>query len=132
LDTTTTNTAHALTGEAAEDHRGHTYFRIALTGQDGQGRFAIVDGVGLRKLRQHGATSLYLVNDGQGREYVTFVGTGDGARRKRAMTAARVIMGDPQGARIEHVSGDRLDLRRSNLRVRQYEGVGEPRAKAAA
>ncbi|HEX3888499.1 MAG TPA: hypothetical protein VHW05_13460 [Phenylobacterium sp.] len=121
---TTTTTAAPLIGEAADDHLGRRYFKIPLSGRDGAGLHALLDLTGLRKLREAGARSLYLASDGQGRSYVTFLRWPS----HRAMTAARAILGDPRGARIEYVSDDRLDLRSQNLRVRRYDGVGEARA----
>jgi len=128
VNTTTSKRAPKLTGERLQDPMGRYFYRIPLTGRDGAGRFALLDDAGKKRLHDHGATALYLVNDGQGREYVTFCANAEGSRWKKAMLAARVILGNPQGARIQYVSGDRLDLRQSNLHVRRYEGVGEGRA----
>lgn len=122
-----TTTTPPLTGEPAEDRFGHTYFRVPLSGRDGAGRFALIDGSGMRKLREAGARSLYLISDNQGRQYVGFLQLPS----RRPTTAARAILGDPKGRRVEYLSGDRLDCRRSNLHVRQYAGVGDCRAVTA-
>jgi hypothetical protein len=125
MTTTTTNGRPALTGEAVMDRPGAPHFRVPLSGRDGAGRFALIDEAGLRTLQQAGAKSLFLVSDAQGRFYVCFVPRGGSP-----MTAARAIMGDPVGQRIEHISGDRLDLRRSNLMPRKYAKVGDGRLAA--
>lgn len=124
----TTNPAPLLIGEPAEDNAGHTYFRVPLSGRDGLGRYTVVDGIGMRRLREAGARSLFLTHDRRGNTYVSFVRFPS----RQPMTAARCIMGDPKGHRIEYVSGDRLDLRRANLVTRRYAGVGESRAAEAA
>lgn len=120
-----TNEAPAPLGaEPAIDNLGHPCVRVPLTGGDGGGRYALLDDSGLAKLKEAGAKALYLLSDGQGRSYVSFVRF----PQKRAITAARAIMGDPEARRIEYVNGDRLDLRSRNLRVRDYAGVGVSRA----
>jgi hypothetical protein len=124
----TTDTAYLLTGEPDRDRFGRTFFRIPLSGRDGAGRYALVDADGARALRKAGARSLFLVSDAQGRSYVSFVRFPS----RQPMTAARCIMGDPRRHRIEYVNGDRLDLRKENLHVRPYAGVGERRAAEAA
>lgn len=124
----TTNPTPLLIGEPAEDHAGRTYFRVPLSGRDGLGRYAVIDGIGMRRLREAGARSLFLVTNKQGQSYASFVRFPS----RQPMTAARCIMGDPKGHRIEYVSGDRLDLRRANLVTRRYAGVGECRAAEAA
>ncbi len=123
-----TTTTHPLTGEPGRDHLGRAFFRIPLSGRDGSGRYALVDGDGARALRKAGARSLFLVCDAQGRSYVSFVRFSS----RQPMTAARCVMGDPRRHRIEYVNGDRMDLRQENLRVRPYAGVGDCRAAEAA
>jgi hypothetical protein len=124
----TTTTTHLLTGEPDRDHFGRTFFRIPLSGRDGEGRYALVDGDGARALRKAGARSLFLVTDNRGNSYVSFLRLPS----RRPMTAARCVTGDPRGHRVEYVNGDRLDLRRENLHVRPYAGVGDCRASEAA
>jgi len=121
-------TNHPLTGEPDQDRFGRTFFRIPLSGRDGAGRYALVDGDGARALRKAGAKSLFLVTDNQGRSYVSFVHLPS----RRPMTAARAILGDPRGHRIGYLNGDRLDLRRENLEPRPYAGAGDCRAGEAA
>ena len=127
LTTDSLTRAPALTGESAEDRHGNPYFRIPLSGRDGAGLHALVDLDGLKALQKAGARSLYLASDGQGRSFVTFLRLPS----RRAMTAARAILGDPRGRRIEYRSGGRLDLRTSNLWARQYAGIGDCRATGA-
>jgi len=125
--TTKTTTAPLLTGERAEDNFGRTYFRIPLSGRDGAGRFALVDSDGARALRKAGARSLFLVHDGNGNSYVSFVRFPS----RQPMTAARCVLGDPRGQRIGYANGDRLDLRTGNLIARSHAGVGDCRAAEA-
>lgn len=121
----TTQTAAGLTAQpTSPDRVGRPCFTIQLSGADADGRVAVVDEDGLAALKRAGARSLYLLNDGRGREYVSFVRFPE----KRAMTVARAIMGDPEGVRVEYRNGDRLDLRRQNLSVRKYAGVQGGRA----
>lgn len=127
MTTETPTRAPALTGEPAEDHNGNRYFRIPLSGRDGAGLHALVDLAGLKALQKAGAKSLYLASDGQGRSFVTFLSLPS----RRAMTAARAILGDPRGRRVEHRSGDRLDLRAAKLWARPYANVGDCRATGA-
>lgn len=120
----TTTTPAGLTAEPiAPDRVGRACFAIPLSGTDGAGRSALVDADGLTALREAGARALYLTGNGQGRAYVTFVQFPS----KRAMTAARAIMGDPKARRIEYANGNRLDLRGQNLHARDYAGVGDSR-----
>lgn len=107
---------------------GARCFRIPLTGRDGVGRFAVVDPVGLHRLRESGARALYLVSDGAGREYVTFVRR----PRGRVVTAARMIADAPSGHCVKYLNGDRLDLRGSNLRTKTGFAPGEAHAAATA
>ncbi|MFI4965379.1 MAG: hypothetical protein ACHP9T_08445 [Caulobacterales bacterium] len=115
-----------LTGELTEDRQGRPCFRIALSGKDGAGRHALVDAAGLEALQRAGARTLYVIGDASGRPYVCFRPHPIGS----PMTAARAIMGDPEGKRIEHLGGDRFDLRSSSLFARAYAGVGDGRLAA--
>ena len=124
----TTKTTAELAAAPTYDRFGIECLGVELSGSDAKGRFALVDADGLEKLRRAGARALYLLNDGQGREYVSFVAFRSRRGERRVMTAARAIMGDPEARRIEYVSGDRLDLRRRNLRAREYGRVGVSRA----
>lgn len=110
------------------DRLGVSCLAIPLSGSDGAGKFALVDDEGLQALRQAGARALYLVKDGRGLSYVTFLQPPS----RRSQTAARAICGDPEARRIEYVTGDRLDLRKQNLRVRDYAGIGCGRASPRA
>ena len=122
---TTTITAAGLAVQpTSPDRFGRPCFTVQLSGADAAGRMAVVDEDGLAALQRAGARSLYLLNDGRGREYVSFVRFPE----KRAMTVARAIMGDPAGTRVEYKNGDRLDLRRQNLSVREYAGIKGGRA----
>jgi hypothetical protein len=116
------NTTTFLNAERSTDSRGRDCWRAALTGQDGQGLFALLDDAGLAALHDAGVRRLYLVSDHRGGSYVYAVPFPS----HRATGAARIITRNPRGQRVEFISGDRLDLRGSNLRVRQYEGIGEP------
>lgn len=122
-DTTMTKAAE-LTAEPTFDSQGRPALAVALSGSTGQGHVALVDEEGLERLREAGARRLYLVDDGTGRAYVTFVSFRE-RTKFRAMSAARCIAGNPRGRRVEFLSGDRLDLRRTNLWARNYSGVGE-------
>jgi hypothetical protein len=125
--TTTTKGPPALTGEAAADAFG-AYFKVPLSGRDGEGRFALLDLDGLKALQRAGARSLFLVSDTRGNTYVSFVQFPS----RRPMTAARMILGDPRGQRVEYADGNRLNLRGLNLLPRRYAGVGDCRATEAA
>lgn len=105
---------------------GAPCFRVPLTGRDAVGRFALLDGDGLTRLRQAGARALYLVTDGDGRDYVTMIRP----PRGRAVTAARIVLAAPDGQCVRYVSGDRLDLRLSNLRLKEGFAPGEAHAAA--
>jgi hypothetical protein len=125
----TTPHPNGLTAEPAEDGEGRPCFKIALSGRHGEGRHALVDADGLEALQKAGARSLYIIGDASGRPYVCFVPKPFG----NPMTAARAVLNDPKGHRIEYLSADRLDLRRSNLYARTYAGVGGRRiARIAA
>lgn len=125
----TTKTPARLTAEpTTPDRFGRPCFTIPLSGADGAGQVATVDEDGLAALHLAGARALYLLNDGQGRVYVSFVRFPE----KRAMTAARAIVGDPEARRIEYRNGDRLDLRGQNLEVRDYAGIQGGRAAPKA
>ncbi len=126
ITVTTTKRANAptLTGEPFEDTHGTRCFRVPLSGRDGAGLHALVDLEGIQALQKAGAKSLYLASDGQGRSFVTFLCV----PTHKAMTAARAILGDPRGRRIEYRSGNRLDLRAANLWARPYANVGDCRA----
>jgi hypothetical protein len=124
----TTTKPPRLTTEPAQDRYGRPCLRLPLSGRDGAGRYALIDEAGLEALQKAGARSLYVVGDASGRPYPCFMPRPYGS----PMTAARCILGDPHGQRIEYVSGDRLDLRRSNLLARTYAGVGGKRLAKAA
>lgn len=130
----TKSTTAGLTAVQTFDPFGRPALGIALSGTDGQGRFALVDPAGLEALQRAGARALYLVGDGRGLEYVTYLRPPSRHSRARAQTAARAVCGDPKAHRIEYRNGDRLDLRSANLHVRDYAGVGAgqrpPRSQA--
>ena len=101
---------------------GESCFRIPLTGRDAVGRFVVVDLEGLERLQRAGARALYLVGNGAGLTYATFIRPGV---KDRVYTAARVVAQAPDGQRVVYVSGDRLDLRASNLRFKDGFAPGE-------
>lgn len=102
---------------------GKGAYRIHLTGRDGAGKFALVDPEGLERLRQAGASQLYLVNNGHGDHYVTFLKL----PTYNQSTAARVIIDAPSRRRVINVNGDRLDLRTANLMVQPRKEEPAPR-----
>jgi len=108
---------------------GERCFRIPLTGRDGVGRFALVDPEGFARLQRVGARALYVVSDGGGREYATFIRPGV---KGRVYTAARVIAQAPDGQCVRYANGDRLDLRGANLRCKDGFAPGEAHLVATA
>lgn len=68
-------------------------------------------------------TSRWVLNDdGHGREYVRAGDSQSGAAslqpgNRPVATLARIVMSALPGDRVSHVNGDRLDLRRANLRL---------------
>lgn len=122
---THTKAPSGLTWETVEDPSG-SFARIPLSGKDGAGRYVLLEESGARNLSDRGVRSLFLIGNGQGLSYPAFI-----SRERRQMTVARALVGDPRNRRVEYVNGDRLDLRRRNLRVRHYDGVGECRAAGA-
>lgn len=105
---------------------GEPCYRVPLSGRDGEGRHAILDEVGLGRLRDAGARALYLVTDGGGRVYVTLIVP----PRGRAKTAARVVAAAPDRRCVTYVGHNRLDLRLSNLQLRDGFAPGEAHAVA--
>jgi hypothetical protein len=81
--------------------------KIALSGQRGQGKYALVDDEDYEYLSRFrwfwGPTSTYATG------YVT----GDG----RMSLMHKLVINVPAGYFADHINGDRLDNRRSNLRV---------------
>lgn len=122
-----THTLSGLTAVPTFDASGVACLGVPLAGALGAGKLALIDADGLRKLEAAGASALSLTGDGQGREYVVFRRAED----RRLTPAARIIAGAPVGFRVEHLSGDRLDLRRQNLRVRRYAKAGGGRRSLA-
>lgn len=113
----------ALTATSAFDDRGGPCLAVPLGGTLGAGKAALIDAAGLAKLRAAGARHLTLTGDGQGRHYIVFRHSGTG----RLTAAARVIADALIGHRVEHLNGDRLDLRTRSLTVRKYAGAGAGR-----
>jgi hypothetical protein len=114
---TNTTTADPLPAEPVEIN-GQPAYRVALTGRDGTGEFAIFDGDGLAALRLKGARALYLIGDGKGNRYVAFL-------RKpsnHTASAARIIVNCPGDRRVVFLNGDRLDLRASNIGIGPRKG----------
>lgn len=112
-----------LTATSAFDDRGGPCLAVPLGGTLGAGKAALIDSMGLAKLHAVGAGRLTLTGDGQGRQYIVFRHPGTG----RLTAAARVIADAPIGHRVEHLNGDRLDLRTRSLTVRKYAGAGAGR-----
>lgn len=87
----------------------------------------MIDQHGLDALHAAGVRRLFICADAAGAEYLYAVVPETGL----SMSAARLIVGDPENSRVEF-HGSRLDLRRRNLHVRSYLGVGRKRAGGVA
>lgn len=89
-------------------------YRIPLTGEKGKGMYALVD-----------KEDVYKVSPGRwtvtSKGYTTYAsGRLEGERSKRLLH--RVILDPPPGMVIDHINGDGLDNRRSNLRITTQSG----------
>lgn len=125
----TTSTPAGLTAVPAYDRLGDPCLGVPLAGRRGAGKLALLDPYGLDRLQAAGARALRITGDGSGRDYVVFHRAAD----RRLVAAARIITGAPIGCRVEHLNGDRLDLRLKSLLVRKYAraGAGRPGRSAA-
>jgi hypothetical protein len=92
---------------------GAPALRIALTGRDAVGEFAILDPEGLGAVQRRAARALYLTSDGHGNRYVTFLRP----KTYGTLSAARIVVNCPPGRRVTFLNGNRLDLRTSNVAI---------------
>lgn len=85
---------------------------IPLGGKYGVGKHAIVDDADYETLSAH---KWYVMKNGYATRTID-LGRLNGKKRTRAMTMHRQLMGEPT-LLVDHCNNDRLDNRRSNLRL---------------
>jgi len=82
--------------------------RIALTGKNGEGKYALVDDEDFEYL-----AGFQWVLAGRGYA-ATFVGIG---KKRRIVLMARLICGNPEGLEVDHIDHNKLNNQRNNLRI---------------
>lgn len=95
----------------ARDYTGQTLVLVPVLGST---RPATIDPEDFERLRAEGLTDQWILNGCGPHQYVRCAMRN---HRGRVVTVARLITGAPPGRCVKHMDKDRLNLRRSNLRV---------------
>jgi hypothetical protein len=103
------------------DARGQTYVGVELT--NAPGHLAYIDQADLDRVRtKYGAASLFLNANGKGQKYVTLAD--NRTRKGRTVSLARAIMQPERSTYVVYWDGNRMNLRRSNLKLKHLSVHG--------